>query len=63
MPSAVSIGTTLAVIVQLLKMFAMSFDYLGLENAGSLLAQAYEKGEIKKRPEELERAREKGLTL
>ena len=47
----------------LLKMFAMSFDYLGLENAGSLLAQAYEKGEIKKRPEELERAREMGLTL
>jgi len=47
----------------LLQMFAMSFDYLGMENAGSLLAQAYEKGEIKKMPGELERAREKGLTL
>ena len=47
----------------LLQMFAMSFDYLGLENVGSLLAQAYEKGEIKKRPSELERAREMGLSL
>lgn len=47
----------------LLQMFAMSFDYLGLENAGSLLAQAYEKGEIEKMPGELERAREKGLSL
>jgi hypothetical protein len=41
----------------LLKMFAMSFDYLGLENAGSLLAQAYEKGEIEKMPGELEKER------
>ena len=47
----------------LLKMFAMSFEYLGMENAGSLLAQAYEKGEIEKMPGELERAREKGLSL
>jgi multimeric flavodoxin WrbA len=47
----------------LLQMFAMSFDYLGLEHAGSLLAQAYEKGEITKRPGELERAREMGLSL
>ncbi|HUS76907.1 MAG TPA: flavodoxin family protein [Methanothrix sp.] len=47
----------------LLQMFAMSFDYLGMENAGSLLAQAYERGEIKKKPEELERAREMGKSL
>lgn len=47
----------------LLQMFAMSFDYLGLEDGGSLLAQAYEKGEIKKRPGEMERAREMGLSL
>ncbi len=47
----------------LLQMFAMSFDYLGMVNAGSLLAQAYEKGEIKKKPEELESAREMGLSL
>jgi multimeric flavodoxin WrbA len=45
----------------LLQMFAMSFEYLGMENAGSLLAQAYERGEIAARPEELERAREIGI--
>lgn len=47
----------------LLQMFAMSFEYLGMENAGSLLSQAYERGEIKKRPEELKRAREMGESL
>jgi len=47
----------------LLQMFTMSFEYLGMLNGGSLLAQAYEKGEIIKRPEELHRAREKGLSL
>ena len=47
----------------LLQMFAMSFDYLGMVDAGSLLAQAYERGEIRKRPEELEMARERGLSL
>jgi len=47
----------------LLQMFAMSFEYLGMEDAGSLLAQAYERGEIGTRPDELERAREKGKTL
>jgi hypothetical protein len=44
----------------LLQMFAMSFDYLGMEHVGSLLAQAYEKGEIGKKPEELERALDMG---
>ncbi len=47
----------------LLQMFAMSFDYLGMVNAGSLLAQAYEKGEIRKMSWEMERAREMGLSL
>jgi multimeric flavodoxin WrbA len=47
----------------LLQMFAMTFDYLGMVHAGSVLAQAYEKGEITKRPEELERARKMGLSL
>jgi multimeric flavodoxin WrbA len=47
----------------LLQMFAMSFDYLGMEYAGSLLAQAYEKGEVRDRVEELERAREMGKSL
>ena len=47
----------------LLQMFAMSFNYLGIKDAGSLLAQAYEWGEIEKRPEEMERAREMGRSL
>jgi multimeric flavodoxin WrbA len=47
----------------LLQMFAMSFQYLGVENAGSFLAQAYEQGEIEKRQEELERARKMGRSL
>jgi len=47
----------------LLQMFAMSFEYLGMENAGSLLAQAYEKGEIKSRAGDLEKARETGMML
>jgi multimeric flavodoxin WrbA len=47
----------------LLQMFAMSFQYLGMENAGSFLAQAYERGEIRERTAELERAREMGATL
>lgn len=47
----------------LLQMFAMSFEYLGMLNGGSLLAQAYEKGEIRKSPEELERARAMGRSL
>ena len=47
----------------LLQMFGMSFQYLGMENAGSFLAQAYERGEIRERPGELERAREIGATL
>ncbi|MCK9567008.1 MAG: flavodoxin family protein [Methanothrix sp.] len=47
----------------LLQMFSMSFDYLGMLDAGSLLAQAYERGEIGKRQGELERAREMGMSL
>lgn len=47
----------------LLQMFAMSFEYLGMLNGGSLLAQAYEKGEIRKSPEQLQRAKEMGRSL
>ncbi|MFZ2471637.1 MAG: flavodoxin family protein [Methanothrix sp.] len=47
----------------LLQMFAMSFDYLGMVDAGSLLAQAYERGEIAKSPGELGRARDLGFSL
>jgi multimeric flavodoxin WrbA len=45
------------------EMFRMSFDYLGMENKGSILAQAYERKEIEKRPAELKRAYELGRSL
>jgi hypothetical protein len=41
----------------------MSFDYLGMELAGSVLAEAYERGEIEESPEELKRAYELGRSL
>ncbi|VVB68774.1 Uncharacterised protein [uncultured archaeon] len=41
----------------------MSFDYLGMELIGSLLAVAYERGQIKERPEDLKRAFELGRSL
>lgn len=45
------------------EMFRMSFNYLGMVMVGSILAKAYERGEIKKSPVELKRAHELGLTL
>lgn len=47
----------------LAEMFRMSFEYLGVTTAGSILAKAYEKGEIKETPEELQRAYELGASL
>ncbi len=47
----------------LLEMFKMSFSYLGMEPAGEILAAAYQRGEIKKNPRELEKAREMGAAL
>jgi multimeric flavodoxin WrbA len=47
----------------LMEMFRMSFLYLGMELAGSLLAKAYEKGEIRGQPQELRRAWELGASL
>lgn len=47
----------------LMEMFSKSFDYLGMEFAGSILVKAYEKGEIKENREELERAYEFGKSL
>lgn len=41
----------------------MSFDYLGMELAGSILAKAYEHGEIGENPAELRRAYELGASL
>jgi len=45
------------------EMFRMSFDYLGIENAGSILSQAYERREIENSPAELKRAYELGRSL
>jgi multimeric flavodoxin WrbA len=47
----------------LVEMFRMSFEYLGMTMAGSILASAYEKGEINEKPEELRRAYELGASL
>ncbi|MCK9442623.1 MAG: hypothetical protein M0Q13_14530 [Methanothrix sp.] len=56
-------GEIYAKLERSVQMFSMSFDYLGMVNAGSLLVQAYERGEIGKKPGELDRAREMGLSL
>jgi len=47
----------------LTEMFGMSFQYLGMTSAGSLLARAYEKGEIKNSPEYLDQACALGKSL
>jgi multimeric flavodoxin WrbA len=47
----------------LMEMFRMSFDYLGMEFAGSILARAYEKGEVGEDAEEMKRAYELGRSL
>ena len=45
------------------EMFSMTFEYLGISFAGSVLATAYEKGEVRAKPEELAKARELGASL
>jgi multimeric flavodoxin WrbA len=47
----------------LLQMLQMSFDYLGMKDAGCLLARAYEQGEIKDDAGQMERAREMGASM
>jgi multimeric flavodoxin WrbA len=47
----------------LMQMFRMSFDYLGMNMAGSILASAYERGEVMKSPEDLSKAFELGASL
>jgi multimeric flavodoxin WrbA len=47
----------------LVDMFNMSFDYLKMRFIGTLLAKAYEKGEILGSPEALEKAFEFGISL
>ena len=47
----------------LIEMFRLTFDYLGMEFAGKVLAQAYEKGEISQNQEALKKADEFGISL
>ena len=47
----------------LIEMFQMSFDYLGIEFICKILAQAYEKGEIKGNEKKLEEAYELGASM
>lgn len=47
----------------LIKMFRMSFDYLGIEFAGKILGTAYEKGEIEQDQKELRKAYALGMSL
>ena len=47
----------------LMEAFKMSFEYLGMSFAGSLLAKAYERGEIKNNPAELGRAYDLGKSI
>ncbi len=47
----------------LIEMFRRSFDYLGMELAGRVLAKAYEKAEIKEDQEQLKKAYEFGVSL
>ena len=47
----------------IVEMFRMSFDYLGMEFIGKVLATAYEKGEIRENQEELKKAYDFGISL
>ena len=47
----------------LIEMFRLSFDYLGMEFIGKVLATAYEKGEIRENQEELKKAYDFGISL
>ncbi|HTY63147.1 MAG TPA: flavodoxin family protein [Acidobacteriota bacterium] len=47
----------------LIQMFRMSFEYLDMDFAGSILAKAYEKGEIRNNLAELDRAYALGKSM
>jgi multimeric flavodoxin WrbA len=47
----------------LLEMFRLTFNYLGIDFQGDLLATAYEKGEVKNRPEDMAKAEELGAHI
>jgi len=58
-PSVEGAGTC----IYLIGMFELSFKYLGVELASSLLVKAYEKAEVSKQPEALKNAFELGKEL
>jgi hypothetical protein len=47
----------------LLEMFLKSFNYVGMAFAGSILAKAYERGEIRDKADDLRRAYQLGRSL
>jgi len=47
----------------IVEMFRLSFDYLGVDFAGKLLSQAYDKGEIRQTPAVLKQAYDLGASL
>ena len=47
----------------LMEMFRMSFEYLRMTYAGSILVKAYERGEVRDNKEDLKRAYELGASL
>jgi multimeric flavodoxin WrbA len=47
----------------LVEMFRMSFDYIEMEFAGKILAEAYDRGEIKSDPAVLKKAYDLGASL
>lgn len=47
----------------LMEMFQMSFEYMGMTCSGSILAKAYERGEVRDNEGDLKRAYELGASL
>ena len=47
----------------MMQMFLKSFNYLGIVFAGSILDKAYEKGEIRDKADDMEKACRLGMSL
>jgi multimeric flavodoxin WrbA len=47
----------------LMRMFYMSFEYLGMKSSGNIMVRAYERGEIAENFDEMQRAYEFGMSL
>jgi len=56
-------GAEMKVSGPLVEMFRLTFDLLGMEFVGTVLAQAYEKGEIIQSQEAMKKAYEFGISL